>query len=145
LIEKNFIPGNKKPASQAGFLTSPKHGTFLNLRSQENDMSHPKNTTGSIPAQCPLEKFTVHQSTFWGPSGREMFVLSAGTSSENALKESSSLMAGALSIMEHFSDDPEGFDGNALFAVRFMLEGAKALVDGGTYGVEFKRAHGGAE
>ncbi|WP_062388740.1 DUF3077 domain-containing protein [Pseudomonas abietaniphila] len=106
---------------------------------------HPKITTGISPAQDPLEQYTVHQSKFWGPSGREMFQLSPSTSSGDALKEASSLMAGVIGIVEQFVDEPEGASGNVLFAVSFLMESAKALLDGGTYGIEMQTAQGGVQ
>jgi hypothetical protein len=108
-------------------------------------MSHPKITTGISAAQDPLEQYTVHQSTFWGPSGREMFQLTPSTGSGDALKEASSLMAGILGIVERFVDDPDGANGNVLFAVSFLMESAKALLDGGTYGIEKQLAQGGVQ
>ncbi|WP_268798040.1 DUF3077 domain-containing protein [Pseudomonas huanghezhanensis] len=108
-------------------------------------MSQPKNTTGSVAAQCPLEKFEIHPSSFGGTSERPMFQLQPGTSAGEALQESSSLMAGALAIIEHYVDEPGGANGSVLFAIGFVLEGAKALLDGGTYGIQQSQVHGGAK
>lgn len=105
-----------------------------------------ENTTGTTPAQDSLDRYAVHRSTFWGPSGVEMFQLTPSTSAGDALKEASSLMAGTLCIVEQFVDEPGGADGNVLFALSFLIESAKALLDGGTCGIEMQIAvQGGAQ
>ncbi|SEJ50220.1 hypothetical protein [Pseudomonas sp. NFR16] len=108
-------------------------------------MSRPENTIGIATAQDPLERYTVHQSKFWGPLGREMFQLMPSTGSGDALKEASSLMAGVIGIVKQFIDEPEGASGSVLFAVGFLMESAKALLDGGTYGIEMQTAQGGVQ
>lgn len=107
---------------------------------------HPKNSTTKVSAQhllCPLDAYTVNKTPFWGPPDRPMFEVCLNVQTGTALKEASSLMAGALEILEVFGDTDTGLDGNTCFAMRFLLESSKALLDAGTYGVEFKRVQGG--
>lgn len=54
-------------------------------------------------------------------------------------------MAGVIGIVKQFIDEPEGASGSVLFAVGFLMESAKALLDGGTYGIEMQTAQGGVQ
>ena len=112
----------------------------------EKTKMSPKNSTTPYTAQhplCPLDAFTVNKTPFWGPPDNPIFEVCLNVQTGTALKEASSLMAGALHILEVFGDTEIGLDGNSCFAMRFLLESSKALLDAGTYGVEFQRVQGG--
>ena len=112
-------------------------------------MTHPKNSTASTAAQqqiCALEQYTVNQTSFWGGGdARDMFQVHLATPSGEALKEASNLLAGTLKLLQILGDSTDGIDANSNFALMFLLESSKALLDAGTYGVEFQRVRGGAQ
>ncbi|EXX78836.1 hypothetical protein RirG_011450 [Rhizophagus irregularis DAOM 197198w] len=103
-------------------------------------MSHPKNSTSNTPAQQPefeTDRFASRQTGFWLAGDRCMFQVTTECTAGDVLKQSSALMASTISVFTALSDHDQVNDATA-YSLLFLLESAKAMLDAGTYGIEFE-------
>lgn len=117
---------------------------FLYFSFKGNDMSHPKNTTGSPVAQ---EVLLTDATAFHEISHRDyessLLEVRRGKPAKEALNLSSMLMGAALEIMASLTD--EGMTTCQIYGVRFLIETSAALVDASVGPVEFGNRQGGAQ
>jgi len=98
-----------------------------------------KNSTSINEAQHPIlevDRFASHPTSFWGGPEVAMLQVTNECTAGDVLKESSSLMASTISVFTALADHDQVNDGTA-YALIFLLESAKAMLDAGTYGIEF--------
>jgi len=99
-------------------------------------MSHQENTTAP---QKPQVQLLTDRATF-----DEFFAVQSGFAAEDALNESSCLLAAGIALITELSgSDPVGED--ACYGIRFILRGAKALLDSTVVGIERATAQGGTQ
>lgn len=103
-------------------------------------MTHPKISISPTQAQHPVlnvDAFASRLTPFWhGGSGAMLQVTTEKTAGE-VLKESSSLMAGTIAVFTALADHDKVNELTA-YPLIFLMETAKAMLDAGTYGIEFE-------
>ncbi|MBL0793684.1 DUF3077 domain-containing protein [Pseudomonas sp. B7] len=113
----------------------------------ENDMTHPKNSTGHNRMQQQM--LTTHSNFYHqsvsadGIHSRPLLAVQAGQDCEEALNSASMLLGAVDEIMTALTD--EGMETNAIFGLRFLIESSKALVDSTTNAVMHGKSQGGAQ
>lgn len=94
----------------------------------------PKNSTESSVKQAPLvtEGQAFHTT---GSSTQSFFAVAAGIPVADALKEASCFLAASSSLLTKLIDD--GLDTSDAFAIQFLVEAGKALLDSTATSIEF--------
>ncbi|QJI30091.1 DUF3077 domain-containing protein [Pseudomonas sp. ADAK18] len=77
------------------------------------------------------------------PENKYLLQVLPGNPAIEALNSSSCLLASVTSFLDRLIDGDT--DANEIYAVRFMVEATKALIDSTTKSVEFGNLHGGAQ
>jgi hypothetical protein len=142
LLSGGFPPDNKKPASQAGLLTSPFAGDFRKSSFQENDMSRLENTTVPKTAQVAVTQAMLYRPCVGADDSN--LQVRAGIDVVDALEDSSSRLSEVLLFICQYTDEEEGLKTSGVYLLKEQVMNAKAVLDASVAGLMTTRRAGGA-